>query len=195
MIYWIAHGIFTVISKVLFPVKVHGREHIPLKGGFILASNHLSNLDPMILGIASGHRLSYLAKDSLFKSRVFRWVLHQVGAFPIKRESLDIGAIKEALRRLQKWGTVVFPEGTRIEEKKEVRGGIALLAVKSAVPVIPAFIDGSDKVLPAGAGFIKSRGPITVTFGKGLLFSKDKSYPEIADTIMAQINSLKPSKR
>src|SRR3989338_365801 len=114
MVYWIAHVLFVIVSKLIFPIKVKGREYIPAQNSFILASNHLSNLDPMILGLASRRRLSYIAKESLFKNKIFGVILHQVGAFPIKREAADFRAIRETLRRLKKGSPIViFPEGTR----------------------------------------------------------------------------------
>ncbi|HOW35932.1 MAG TPA: lysophospholipid acyltransferase family protein [Candidatus Omnitrophota bacterium] len=194
MFYWMAHGLFVVLSKLVFPIHVHGLENIPPKKGFILASNHLSNMDPMILGMATGHRLNYMAKHSLFKGKVFSWVLNQVGAFPVKRDSPDIGAVKEALKRLKGdcgRGLVVFPEGTRkakaLEQKAEP--GVGLLSVKSGVPVIPAFIQGSDKVLAPGSKALK-RGRVTVTFGRAVPYNKEDSYQEIANQIMAHVNSL-----
>lgn len=181
-----------VVSSVFFPVAVFGRDHIPRKGGFILASNHLSNLDPMILGLASGRRLNYVAKEALFRNKFFGFVLRQVGAFPIKRDSLDIRAIKEALRRLKKnGGTVIFPEGTRKSrnDKTEIQPGIGFLAVKSGVPVVPALIKGSERVLPPGVRFPR-RGRITVRFGKATQYLEGNPYPEIASKIMHDISAL-----
>lgn len=192
MIYWIAHGIVTVLSKILCPVKVIGFENVPSQGNVILASNHVSNLDPMIIGLACSKRLSYVAKESLFKNSVFSFFLHQVGAFPIRRESSDIGAIKEALKRLKQGGRIViFPSGTRMTKAAEnkVQPGIALLAVKSRATVLPTFIQGSDKVLPAGSKCIKP-GPITVVFGKPVEYTGMESYQAMADRIMQEINSL-----
>lgn len=194
MFYWIAHGLFVILSKLVFPIKVCGLENIPPQKGFILASNHLSNMDPMILGMATGHRLNYMAKHSLFKGKVFSWVLNQVGAFPVKRDSPDIGAVKEALKRLKGnrgRGLVVFPEGTRKAKATEQRiePGVGLLAAKSGVPIIPAFIHGSDKVLAPGTKVLK-RGRVTVAFGKAIPYNKEDSYQEIANRIMTHVNFL-----
>ena len=192
MFYWFAHALFFVASKLFFPIKARGHKSIPRDSGFIIASNHLSNLDPMLLGLASGRRLNYIAKQSLFKNPLFGRVLHWVGAFPIKRESYDTSAIKEALKRLKEGGGVVmFPEGTRksVEGKKSVQPGIGFLAVKSGAPVVPAFIQGSEKVMPPGNKTI-TYGRITITFGKPEVYNKSKEYPEIAQHIMQAINQL-----
>jgi len=192
MFYWFAHGIFAIFSKIMFPITVTGREHIPVRGRFILASNHRSNLDPMILGLASGHRLNYVAKDSLFRNKFFRVILRLVGAFPIKRNTSDFRALREALRRLQTgFGLVIFPEGTRkaVGKNKKPQQGIGLIAVKSKSPVIPLFISGSENVLPAGSKKMRySR--ITVTFGPPHSYDDERSYPDIAREIMEQISAL-----
>ena len=192
MIYWIAHVLLALLSKIFFPIKVSRAENIPTDGGMIIASNHLSNLDPMILGLASGRKLSYVAKDSLFKNKAFSFILYQVGAFPIRRDSGDVGAIKEALRRLRNGGRlVIFPEGTRKSEgsEKKVQPGIAFLTVKSNCWVVPAFIKGSDKVLPPGAKFIRP-GRIDVAFGKAVKYTSSDSYPQIAVQIKQKIDEL-----
>ncbi len=188
MIYWIAHVLWTIVSKIFFPIKVRGLKNIPSRGGFILASNHLSNLDPMILGLASGRRLNYMAKESLFRNKTSKFILKQVGAYPVKRDASDVWAIKETLKRLEKGGVVIFPEGTRKSREgiKRIHGGIGLLAVKSGVLVIPTFIRGSDKVMPPGSKFIKY-AKVIVRFGKPVRFTARGSYHDIASKIMNDV--------
>ena len=120
-----------------------------------------------------------------------------MGAFPVKRDSADTGAIKEALKRLKEGcALILFPEGTRKAglEGKKLHPGIGLIALKGTAPVIPAYIDGSDKVLPPGAKFFKHH-PVKIYFGKPLYFSQAESYPEIAQRIMTEINSLSKTAR
>ncbi len=191
MIYWIGYFFWKLASWIFFPLTIRGSQGLPPAGGFILASNHASFLDPMIIGICFWRQLRYVARDCLFKNRVFDFVLHQVGAFPIKRESADIAGIKEILKKLQKgYPVVIFPEGTRIQERKEIHGGVGLVAVKSGLPVVPVFIRGSDKVLGPGAKFPR-RHPVTVSFGSPKTYSKITSYQDIARQIMQDINSLR----
>jgi len=194
MIYWIAFYIFKVLFFIFSPFSIRGREHVPRSGGYIFASNHLSNLDPMLVGITVHRRVSYLAKKSLFKSKIFSFFLYQVGAFPIRRESSDIGALKEALRRLRAGRPlVVFPVGTRGAEvtAAQAQPGIGFLAVKSKVPVIPVFIQGSDKVLPKGAKWPR-RHPVRIFIGNPLSFAPQTPYPEVSRQIMQKILSLAP---
>ena len=114
MLYWTAHYLFCLLRMIYFPITLYGRENIPARGSFIFASNHLSNLDPMLLGLCSGRRLSYMAKDSLFKNKIIGFILSLVDAFPINREGPDVRALRESLRRLKAGRPlVVFPAGTR----------------------------------------------------------------------------------
>ena len=188
--YGIAWVIWKILSGLAFPLKLYGKGNVPSKGVFIFASNHLSYLDPMIIGGCFPRRISYMAKDSLFKNKLFAFFLKKVGAFPVKRESADIAAVKEALKRLKAGcPLVLFPEGTRLSSKKQIHPGVALIAVKSGVPVVPVYLKGSDQVLPPGAKFLRRR-PVSIFFGQPKIYSKQISYDEIADQILRKINSL-----
>jgi len=195
-LYWLAYHLFRLLSFVFFPLRVIGRENVPRQGHFVFASNHLSNLDPMLLGLCVPFRISYMAKDSLFKNKVFGWVLWNVSsAFPLKRGKPDIGALKEAIRRLKRdSAVVVFPQGTRTLDPKEqtsdnVQEGVGFLVAKSGVPVLPARIIGSDKVMPPGAKFPR-RKLITIIIGKPLVFSGQESYGQISRDVMRSILEL-----
>ena len=197
MFYWIAYFLLWLLSKIFFPITVYGSKHIPASGNVIIASNHVSNLDPIILGLAYKRHTSYLAKDSLFRNKIFGFVLLKVSsAFPIKRNTGDIGALREALKRLSRGDSLVmFPEGTRKSAlgEKQPQQGIGFLAVKSGVPVIPAYILGSDKVMPPGAKHL-ARAAVTVIFGKPLAFARqNEHYEEITSQIMQQIDFLPSS--
>ena len=192
MIYPIAWVLWNILRAISFPLEVYGKENVPRHGAFILASNHLSYADPNIIGGCLPRRLSYMAKESLFRNNFFGFLLTQVGTLPVKRETGDIGAIKEALKRL-KLGCplVLFPEGTTMSVNKQNYPGVAFIAVKSGVPVVPVYVKGSDQVLPAGTKFFRRR-PVSVTFGKPRVYSKENSYQEIADRIMREIQSANP---
>ncbi len=192
MFYWFAYGVIFILSKIFCPCRFGGKENIPQRGSFILVSNHISNLDPLILGLSCGRKFGYVAKDSLFKNKFFAFVLYLVGTFPIKRDSSDVGAIKEALKRLERGTPVImFPEGTRggYARFKKVHPGIALIASKAKVPVIPAYIEGSDQVLPPGAKW-PQRKLVKVTIGAPLTFPENQSYPEMANQIIQDVLAL-----
>ena len=192
MLYWIFYGVAGFLRWLYFPTKVIGYEHVPRRGGFILASNHASNLDPFALGIIFPRRVSFIAKDSLFKSKISSFLFHNMGAFPIRRESSDFRAIRETLKRLKKgFPVVIFPEGTRLAAKrtKRVQAGIGLIAVKSGVPVVPTYIEGTDKVLGFDSKWFK-RSPITVIIGEPRIYTPEQSYEDIAHHILDDIQFL-----
>lgn len=173
-------------------LRVSGKENIPKKGGFILASNHVSYLDPMILGFACPRNLNFMAKEELFRNTFFGRLISSVGAFPVKRKSGDASALKEAIKRVVSGkGLVLFPEGGRGSGDKlqQPEAGIGFIATKAAAPVIPAFIKGTEIALPKGSRKIK-RAQVNVVFGKPLFIVKNKHYQDAANLIMANIRHL-----
>lgn len=177
--------------KLRFGLSVSGREHVPLRGGFILASNHNSYLDPVVLGVACPVDVFFMAKEELFKG-MFGSVIRQCNAFPVKRHSADIGAIRTAMKVVSRGkGLVVFPEGSRQPEGEWGKGqpGAGFLAQKLGVPVVPAFISGTGSAWPAGAKKIHFC-PLHVAFGKPILFERRMPNQDAADLIMDRIKSL-----
>lgn len=156
--YSILRGLAIAFFKVFFAMKIEGKENIPCRGGVILASNHLSYIDPIVLGIFVPRRVNFMAKEELFKNFLFRWIIVRLGAFPIKRESIDRITYKKILKLLQKREVVVlFPEGTRSIDGTigQLHAGTARIALKANVPVIPIIIRGTEKVLPRGGKLIR----------------------------------------
>lgn len=189
MLYKFLRPIAIFLFKLFFRIEVRGRENIPLKEGFILASNHLSNLDPIVLGVASPRRLYFLAKEELFRVPFLSFLISRLGALPLRRAKTDIWALREGIKKLnEQQALVIFPEGSRIDEKKRVYPGIGFLAKKTGVKVIPSKIYNTDKVLPPGRFFPYFR-KIKVVFGKPLVFSSS-TPEEIASQIISKIASL-----
>lgn len=191
--YWFTWLFTKFITAFLFSIKLVGRENIPKKGAFILASNHVSNLDPVVIPLCVRRRLSFLAKASLFHHWLLGAFLRGLDAFPVQRGKSDIRAIKEVLSRLKSGKPVVmFPEGTRVTDvsKRKVQPGVGLIVARAGVPVVPVFIDGSQKVLGKGAKKIK-RGLITVKIGKSFILPEHISSNENrAQFIMERIAEL-----
>ncbi|HAJ57823.1 MAG TPA: 1-acyl-sn-glycerol-3-phosphate acyltransferase [Candidatus Omnitrophica bacterium] len=195
MIYAAGRWLCAIFCRLFFRLRVNGREHIPKKGAFIIAGNHVSFLDPVVFGVACSRQLNYLARDTLFRNKLFRWLLKAVHVIPLKRNAADIGALKEALRRLKAGqGLLLFPEGTRSTDGRLGPGhhGVGFLARKSGVPVVPVYSKGAEIAMPKGSRSIKP-AHIRVVFGMPIDFSK---YPEIsdqgiADEIMKQLQALK----
>ena len=135
--------------------------------GVILAPNHASFLDPPILGISLKRRVTFLAKEYLFKNFFVGIVLRGIGAYPIKSEKDDFKSIRDLVRILKSGKcVVVFPEGTRslTGELKEPESGLGFLAMKSRSWVVPTYIRGSFEAYPKGAKFCRFK-PIEVFYG------------------------------
>ena len=144
---------------------------------FIVACNHASNLDPVIVGCFFPRRLRYLAKEELFTNRLFGGCIRALGAVPVSRQSnaSAAGALKGFMKLYQEGNDVlIFPEGGRTLDGKlqPLEGGVALLAAHEHAPILPAFIHGSFKAMPPGAAFIKPT-KLRVTFGEPLRFSDE----------------------
>lgn len=151
-------GLAIVVFKIFFAIKIEGKENIPYRGGVILASNHLSYLDPIVLGIFVPRRVNFMAKEELFENFFFRWLIIKLGAFPIKKEKIDRITYKKILKLLEKEEVVVlFPEGTRSIDGRigQLQAGTARIALKANVPLIPIVVRGTEKVLPRGKKVIK----------------------------------------
>ena len=123
MAYFIGWSLFFIIFKFYLGFKVVGRENVPKKGPFIFVSNHVSYLDPILLGTSVYRSLNYMARANLFKRRRFGGMMRSVHAFPVKRDNGDLKAIKDSLRILKEGKPlVIFPEGTRSKDKELKRG-------------------------------------------------------------------------
>jgi 1-acyl-sn-glycerol-3-phosphate acyltransferase len=149
----------------LFRFRSNGEEHLPREGGYVLAANHVSNLDPWPLGLPlyPSRQLRFMAKVELYRPPL-SWILDSVGAFPVKRGMHDEEAIERAVE-LARAGEVVaiFPEGTRRKKgvvkrhKPRARTGAARVALAAGVPLVPAAIGGTDHLLRLG--------PLRVAYG------------------------------
>jgi 1-acyl-sn-glycerol-3-phosphate acyltransferase len=153
--------VHATVGKLLlaaFRVRIFGEANVP-EGGAIIAGNHVSYLDPVLLWCASRRRIHFMARSSLFGMRFLGWALPRVWAFPVKRGEPDRAAITTASVLLGAGELVgIFPEGTRIRlseaspgsELGEAHGGAAFIALRAGVPVVPVGIAGTDRAWPRG---------------------------------------------
>ncbi len=187
--YWLVTGLAALASLLFYPCRVSGRENVPRKGGCIYASNHESNIDPVLLPVVSPRQMRFLAKDSLFKNPVLGALIRCGGGIPLKRGLADRGALSEALSELKSgWPVLIFPQGTRGGIK--IQSGVGFLAIKAGVPVVPIYIEGTDKVLPKGAAF-PQRTPVRVIFGKPLTLASGQDYAQASEQVMQSVFALK----
>jgi 1-acyl-sn-glycerol-3-phosphate acyltransferase len=187
-----------LLTKVVFDLRVEGREHIPQSGGAILAANHVSFMDPVILGVAAWRPLHFMAKEELFRCRPFGWLLRLFHAFPVDRRRTDLQAMKRAISLVREGEIVlIFPEGTRGDGTRlqEAKPGIGFIAARSAAPVIPALHRGTELAFPRGA-WLPRPHRITVRFGAPLRFASTgtaeahRPMAEFSQKIMEKIAEL-----
>jgi len=131
--------------RTLWRMRVLGRERVPRSGPVILASNHVSYLDPPALGVASPRAVRFMAKTELFAIPLLGPAIVACGAFPVDRTRGDVAAIKRGVAVLRSGEALaIFPEGTRNLGGDVVpQDGAALLASLSDATVVPAYIDGT----------------------------------------------------
>ena len=152
--------------KLFFRGRAVGVENVPLDGGVLLLSNHQSYFDPVLVGVPLSRECHYMARDSLFRNKHFRRLIESLNAFPIKRGTADIGAIKETLRRLKNGAAVVaFPEATRTPDGSigQMQGGAVLIAKKARVPIVPTLVWGAFECWPRQAKLPRP-GPVRVAY-------------------------------
>ncbi len=131
--------------------RVFGLRHVPARGPILLAANHQSFLDPILLTYALPRECHYMARDTLFANPYFARLIRLVNAFPIKRSTADLAGVKETLRRLKAGALVLtFPEGTRTPDGRvqPFQPGVFTIARKAGVPVVPAAVEGAYEVWP-----------------------------------------------
>lgn len=163
MFYKLARAIVRPIMFLLFRLRVEGLENFPMEGKTIVYSNHISLLDPILIGCVLPRQVFFMAKVELFKIPLLRTIIRHLGAFPVKRGSADLSAIKHSLQVLNE-GKVfgIFPEGTRSKTGflQSFSHGIASIAHKSRAKILPIAIVGQYRLFR----------PITVKIGKPLNF-------------------------
>lgn len=162
-LYDFCHITFPWLFSLWLRWEVFGRENIPADGPVVIACNHLSLLDPPVLGAAATRQVHFMAKSELFRPSWFGAIIRKLGAFPVRRGAMDRDAIKTGLTILkEKKVLAVFPEGTRSKtgELGRAGGGAFMMAVKMKAKIVPAYIYGTD--LKRHPGWPKVR----VIFGK-----------------------------
>lgn len=170
MVYRVSRFVLRLIFAAVFGFRVEGREHEPATGPLIVVSNHLSDLDPLAVGVALRRPVAFMAKHELFQVPGVRWWITACGAFPVRRGEPDRRALRTALGILQRGGALVmFPEGTRGRDRtlREPEPGAALLAQRTGAALLPVAVLGTDVVLPRDAHRLR-RGRITVRIGPAL---------------------------
>ena len=168
-VYGVCHYALRVMFDMFFRGEVVGLDQVPKDGGFLLAANHASYLDPVLIGSQLSRQIAYFARKTLWKGGISSWWLDSVGVIPVDRDGgQDVGAIKRVLRALKaERGLILFPEGTRTPDGglQAAKPGVGFMAVKTQVPVVPVRIFGSFEAMGKGRP-LRLGTPVTVVFGK-----------------------------
>lgn len=156
------------MARTLWRARVFGSESVPPTGPLIIACNHVSYLDPPILGCLCPRRVSYMAKKELFEIPVLGTVISALGAYSVDRQGSATSAIRRSLAVLEAGGVVgIFPEGTRNPTGElPPQTGVALLASLAGVPVVPACIHGTDRALEFGHIDVAFGAPLALPAGR-----------------------------
>ena len=165
--YYLTKVVCWLFFRLGFWLEVSGGAHVPKRGAFILASNHVSYLDPPVVGVACPRRLVFMARADLFDQALLGMFLRAVGAIALKREGGDVAAIRMALEELRDGRPVaIFPEGGRQPGGAlgTAKRGVGLLAVTAQVPIVPALVRGTFDAWPPHARRLRRR-KIHVAFG------------------------------
>ena len=197
--YLVIGGLSYPVLSVLYRLRRQGVERLPTEGGYILAANHCSNLDPWPLGMTLFPRryLRFMAKSELFWFPLGPFI-SSCGAFPVRRGQRDQDAVDTAVRLCREGHVVVmFPEGTRREKglrkKHEARwrSGAARIALEAGVPLVPAAISGTAE--------LKRLGALRVAFGDPIILgdlgdmSADDAAQAATDRLRVAITALEAS--
>ena len=201
-IYFLGWVSFRALYRFYFGWRVYNAERVPLSGPVILASNHTSFLDPMLVGSGIRRGINYLARENLFRFPVLGWILHQWQVVPVDREGGGAKGLKAILDRLLAGGAIIlFPEGTRSRDGnlQPARSGIGLTVIKSTAPVIPVRVFGTFEAYGRHMGLPLPRR-VAVKYGRPMLFEALRAeaktcgkqrlkeiYQETADEIMTAI--------
>ncbi len=148
-VYRSSHFIVSLLFALIFRLRIRGREHLP-PGGMLVCCNHQSHLDPVLVGLACREPITYLARDTLFKG-LFAKLITYLGAIPIQRDGLGFAGVKKTLERLKIGEKVlIFPEGTRTPngQLQPFKGGLAVIARRAKVPLLPVAIEGAFDAWP-----------------------------------------------
>ncbi|MBK8915118.1 MAG: 1-acyl-sn-glycerol-3-phosphate acyltransferase [Phycisphaerales bacterium] len=169
-----------LVVHTFFRGRVIHANRVPAAGPVLLVCNHQSYLDPVLAGQALGRESHFMARDSLFGGGLFSRLIRFLNAFPVKRGTADVAAIKETLRRLRAGALVtVFPEATRSDDGTiaPMQAGVVLLARKTGAPLVPCMIDGAFEAWPRHARLPRPRR-IVVAYGEPLHIAAHADEPD-----------------
>ncbi len=198
-IYRWGHRLTSLFCKTVGRLEAQGVNNIPKEGGVLFLSNHVSFLDPVIVGSAANREIHYMARSNAFDIPGLGKLIAVFNAYPVNRGAPDLGALRKTISLLKDGNAVlIFPEGTRSVDGTlgKARDGACFIAHRAGVPTIPVFHSGAERVLPRNSKRLR-RAKLTVTFGEPLeLTTKEfetrrEMYQQMGNQIMEAIADLR----
>lgn len=204
--YWLGHTTAKVVGKLFLSYRVQNGESFKnLEGGALIVSNHVSFLDPPLVGIGYPRAMYYFARKTLFDHPVANYLFRRMNAIPVNQARPELSALKLVIDLLKKGEKVlIFPEGERTWDgklKEKGLAGVGMIVCKARVPVLPVRLFGADKAMPRGAKGLRKH-PVTLVVGEPIdmtemiddpeLSTKER-YQAIADRLMEEIAKLELS--
>lgn len=164
--YSVTRSVLDGLIGILTGWQVRGRSFVPLDGGLIVASNHISYFDPPFVGTAAVRELHFLAKEELFRPPVFRSLIRAYNSIPIRRGAVDMRGLSKAMEVLRAGhALIMFPEGTRSRDGQlhPAKPGVGMLAVNTGARILPCYLSGTDH---APTQWLTRRTRPRVSFGQ-----------------------------
>ena len=180
---------------IFYGVRYYGKDNLPESGAVMLISNHQSFYDPPVFGAGLRRRLNFLARRSLFKNKLFAWLIDMLDAIPLDIDGIGFAGIKESIKRLKNGEIIlVFPEGSRTYDGKiaPFLPGSLTLAQRTKATIVPAALSGCYEAFPLSQKLPKLWGKFCVVIGKPLLYEdfKDLSEEELRRLCEAKVAEL-----
>ncbi len=185
----VCRGIVTtaifIYCKIVYRAKIIGKKNIPKEGALIFCGNHRTYLDPPLIVVTASRKMRFIAKEELKSNLLFRFLVFAYDGIYVKRDSKDIGPLKEALKTLKDGECIgIFPEGTRNGMEKneggKLKNGAAYMSLKTGAKIIPIGIKGIPKPFHQ----------VTITYGEPMDFSgllKGKTAKELEDHVSEEL--------
>lgn len=201
LFYKVVKNVLWVIFKLYNRLEVYGVENIPQDGGVIIAPNHTSYLDPLIIGSCFPKATHSFGKEELFRVPVLGWFIRRIYAIPLKRGGVDREAMRKAVELLKKGeALLLFPEGTRSSDGVllPAKPGISMLAYQAKAAIIPVYISGSNRALSRSSSMLRPV-KIKVYYGEPVyeccesrdIIDKKTCYDRVASQIMEEIEKIR----
>ena len=189
MIYGISRWLARALGWLWFDLEVRGAGNLPREGGVVLACNHQSFADVILIGVALSRPVRYMARRTLWDNRLRGLWMTGAGALPVTREGATRAEIRALIDVVASGGVLaMFPEGTRTPDGSigEMQGGVALFARRGRAPVVPVLIEGAFEAWPRGRTWPR-RGRVTITVGEPVNYPRTWEDREVAADIRRRL--------